>query len=121
MAASIRSSNSITSAESPALTMRKSLFTAGERLQQLLVNPSEAAVRHQDDEIARLTFGDDRVHDRLNRLRRACRLAVRLQIADEHRHRQPFRLGQRRSKHRGEDDLARSGKSTRKIGLEYPP
>src|SRR4051812_40070403 len=90
MPGSIRSSNSTTIAESPAGTMRNSLtprasFAATptsasplavsriprilERLQQLLMDAAESAVRHQHDEIAGPAFANDRPDDAVKRFR----------------------------------------------------
>src|SRR5215831_7873218 len=85
-AASMRSSNSTTSAESPAATVR----ILRERVEKAAMNAAEAAVRHHDDEIALPVLVDDGRHNRVERLRGTRRPGPRAQRADQLRQRQPL-------------------------------
>src|SRR5438034_10627332 len=93
---SIRSSNSTTTAESPAVTIRMLI----QRVEQLTMNAAEAAVRHHDDEVAVAMLADDRGDNVVERVGGACRLALRSQRLHELRQRQPLGFGQLRSKYR---------------------
>src|SRR6266567_568856 len=141
-AGSIRSSNSTTSAESPAGTTRKSItpnaLSAGagntgsplarlfplasvdraERPQQLLMDPAESAVRHQDDEIALSMLANDRADNPVEGFGFAGAAATAGQIADKLRNRQPLRLGQLRAKHRCNHDFVGGIKRPGEIVLE---
>src|SRR6266513_5898871 len=93
---SIRSSNSTTTAESPAVTIRMLI----QRVEQLTMNAAEAAVRHHDDEIAFTMLAHDRRDDVVERVGGARRLSLRSQRFHELGQRQPLGVRQLRSEHR---------------------
>src|SRR5690242_11025537 len=113
----MRSSNSTTTAASPARTMRKE-SPLTERANQFLMDPAEAAVRHQDNPIPGPVFPRQRRDDVVDRCRLARRLAACVEILYELRHRQPLRLRERAAEDRGDDDLVGGRKRLREIVLE---
>src|SRR5437870_13285918 len=110
---SIRSSNSTTIAESPAVTIRMR-----QRVQELPMNAAEAAVRHHDDEVAVAMLADDRGDDVVERVGGPRRLALRSQRPDELRQRQPPGVGQLRSKYRRQQHVVCAGECAREIVLK---
>src|SRR5438093_8541324 len=141
---SIRSSNSTTSAASPAGTIRKVISAAKrgqesfravhspkrlptpfpsaiQRPQQLLMDAAEPAVRHDHHEVAWAMLCCDRADDVVDRLGLAGRMAAPIQGADETGHRQPLRFRQRRSEHRRDQDLVGARERARELVLKYSP
>src|SRR5262245_11991490 len=81
------------------------------------MNAAEAAVGHQQHEIARLMLASDGLDDVVDR--RVARLEPLLvEVANQLRRRQPFGFRQRRSKHRCDEHLVGSGKGAREVLLK---
>ena len=86
------------------------------------MNAAEAAVRHDDDEIARRD-ARRRWSSTMSsiELGLARRLPAAREVAHELRHRQPLGLGQRRSEHRRDQHLVGAGERAGEVVLEHAP
>src|SRR5262245_52319128 len=100
------------------MTIRNSLPTGRQSLEQLLVNAPEPAVRHQDNQIPVLMFSHNGLDDVVDRSRLTGRLSTSAQITHQIRNRQTFLVRKRRSKHRRQNDFGGAGEGAREIILE---
>ena len=85
------------------------------------MDSTEAAIGHQHDNVARLVFGHDGPHDRLDLRNVPGALPSPRKIRYEILRRETFRFRQRRSEHPGDDDLIGVTKGLCKLLLKDTP
>lgn len=85
------------------------------------MDAAKAAVRHQDDNVARAMLANNGVDDRVDVRDMTSLLTTCFKVVDELHGVEAFRFRQRRSKHRGENHLIGTAECASKVVLEHAP
>src|SRR3989441_871544 len=110
----------VTPTRRPRWGPRRLARAAGaERLKKFLMDAAEAAVRHEDDQVAGPMLARDGLDDVVDRLRLARLLTAAVEIADELRNREPLRLRELRSENRRNQHFVGAGERAGEVVLKH--